>query len=202
MITVRSRNIAAAVSLSLFLGVGATGTAAAASESAPAAAAMMQEPGVAAVVETQPVTVTEEQYQALLDRLAAVSAHASAYEAAAVLFPGDVEGQAEYVALAAQIAAAGAPPKGTYTRQAAVPVIILPYLAVIGRCVVGAIGSAGVADVINLVRNGQRLSAEARVDAAVGGCITAVVPRFLRGIANRARPYIVDAVVAIIIRLG
>ena len=49
----------------------------------------------------------------------------------------------------------------------AVPAAILPFIAAIGSCVVGALGGAAVGELVSKIRHGHRLEAEARVDALI-----------------------------------
>lgn len=86
--------------------------------------------------------------------------------------------------------------------QSLLPAALVPVVAIVGRCVVGALGSAGVNEVISLVKHGKQASAEARIDAAIGGCITSVVPPLLRPIARKARPALVAAVLRIVVAWG
>lgn len=148
---------------------------------------------------TTSTTFDKERYEELRAALASIPDGASAQQAARILYPGDLAAQREYIRLAHEMETAAS---GDGITTAAVPAVLIPYLVVIGRCVVGALGSGVVAEIINLVRNGRQSTAEARVDAAVGGCITAVVPPFLRPIARSAKKFIVNAIIAIIIRWG
>lgn len=120
---------------------------------------------------------------------------------AAALFPNDLEAQAEIMPSLREIEAIQKQHSDSeQVSVRAVPAVLLPFLAAIGGCVVGALGGAAAGDLVSKIRHGHRLEAEARVDALIGGCITGAVPPLLRPVAMAAKTPIRNAVIALMIR--
>lgn len=141
----------------------------------------------------------DQQEKALIEALERLDPNSSPEEMAANLFPDNSEAQRE-VASALRKVDEQDKQDSPNRRKRAVPAALLPYLVVIGKCVVGAMGSATAGELVHLVRGGQRNTAEARVEALIGGCITGVVPSFLRPLAMKAKKPLAAAVLTIIIR--
>ena len=120
---------------------------------------------------------------------------------AAALFPSDPEAQAEIMPSLREVEAIQKQHSDSEEVSVrAVPAAILPFIAAIGGCVVGALGGAAASELVSKIRHGHRLEAEERVDALIGGCITGAVPPLLRPVANAAKVPIRNAVLALMIR--
>lgn len=120
---------------------------------------------------------------------------------AAELFPEDLEAQAEILPTLREIETIQKQHSNSEEVSVrAVPAAILPFVAAIGGCVVGALGGAAASEAVSQLRHGHRLEAEARVDALIAGCITGVVPPLLRPVAMAAKTPIRNAVLALMIR--
>lgn len=186
---VRSVSVTTALAVALSMGAGTAG--AATMSTASARGCNTTQAGVHSAA-------AESDHQALMAALDRASAAETPAEAAEILFPDDRVARAEVERRLEN--AETSLMSSTVGGQQAVPAALVPVLVVIGRCVVGALGGAGVNELITLVHQGKQATAEARVYAAVGGCITSVVPPFLRPLAERAKRPIAAAVLAIIIR--
>lgn len=154
---------------------------------------------VASAQPTVNTSVAHVADRSMEDRLALATEQDSAEEVSRTVFPDDDEAQLQlrgYIQEAELQAGAVDSPVGPQ----ALPALIAPLVPAIGLCVAGAIGGAGVNEIVSLVRHGENATAEARVDSAIGGCITTVVPPFLRGVANAAKDPLIKATMAIIIR--
>jgi hypothetical protein len=191
------------VSLSLALCVLLSGV------GAPAAAAATPGSGTARPA-AAPTAASTRALLATLDRIPARASHA---QAARTLFPRSPAARAEYVRNAtdldrrARLVVAGqrrlgaAPGVGPgQVTVAALPVAVVAVLPVAARCVAASLGSAGIAEVIHLGHKGRRASAEARVHAALGGCLTTVLPGPLRHLGHKLKRPLAAAILAIIIR--
>ena len=120
---------------------------------------------------------------------------------AAALFPSDPEAQAEILPSLREVEAIQKQYSDSEEVSVrAVPAAILPFIAAIGGCVVGALGGAAASELVSKIRHGHRLEAEARVDGLISGCITGAVPPLLRPVANAAKVPIRNAVLALMIR--
>ena len=125
----------------------------------------------------------------LVERLRSVPAGASPEQAARIIYPNDPAGQAEYVRLAREV------DRGSGSR--ALPAVLSPFIVPLGMCVAGgAIGS----EIGSLIVSGKHATVRGMVEGAVGTCIITVVPPPLRVAANAAKPAIVAAIMAFIIR--
>lgn len=148
---------------------------------------------------SRPTSIINTQgYEDLLDRLDSAEAAQTPDEAAAMLFPDDINAQAEVGRLLAEAESSIRSVDGH--TQYAVPAALVPFLIVLAKCAVGALGSAGVNEVVTLVHKGEQASAESRVYAVVGGCITSSVPAALRPLAQKAARPIATAMLAILVR--
>ncbi len=125
----------------------------------------------------------------LIEKLRSVPVGAPPEQAARIIYPDDPEGQAEYIRLAREV------DKGSGSR--ALPAALAPFVVPLGACVVG--GAAGT-EIGSLLVSGKHATARGMVEGAVGTCIITLVPPPLRAAANAAKPAIVAAIMAFIIR--
>ncbi|WP_162873030.1 hypothetical protein [Austwickia chelonae] len=185
-------SIAATVVAAMVMGFGAVvGTSSAqAAEVQPASSV-----GCSTTVGTTGTSIDDAKLQQLLNALDKAATTRTPQEFARVLFPDDLAAQAEVAAL---VEVATTSEEGSDFR--ALPALLIPFVAVLGRCAVGALGGAAVGEIVHLVRTGEQASAESRVEAVIGGCITSVIPPALRALANKLKKPMVAAVLAIIIR--
>lgn len=137
---------------------------------------------------------SDSRFDDLIEKLRSVPAGASPEEAAKIIYPNDPEGRAEYIRLVMEFADHKNP------SSRAIPAALAMLGPPLALCVAGGLGSAAVNELIVLVRTGESETAHGRVNSAVGGCITTVVPPALRPAANAAKPQIVAMITALIIR--
>ena len=138
-----------------------------------------------------------EFYEALEN----ASKESTPQDVAAALFPNGLEAQAEIMPSLRESAAIQKQHSDSgKVSVRAVPAAILPFIAAIGGCVVGALGGTATGELVSKIRHGHRREAEARVDALIGGCITGAVPPILRPVAKAAKTPIRNAVLALMIR--
>lgn len=143
----------------------------------------------------------DDAFDELERRLSAVPVNASAEEAARIIYPNDPTAQAEYIDLARKVDQAARDfQQQTNPNDRVLPAVLAPLIPMIGKCITGAIGSAGMADLNRLVTTGQHIAANEVIENALNGCILAAVPAPLRAIANAAKPHVVAAIAAIVIR--
>lgn len=139
-------------------------------------------------------------YEQLMERLQSVELGADVAQTAAILFPDDAVAQLQFIDVANSIDSSNQ--EDGVIQPLAVPVALAPFVAAIGYCVAGAIGGAGVNELITLVHQGNQATAESRVYAAIGGCITTTVRPFLRPIAESAKKPLATAVLRVAIKMG
>lgn len=134
-------------------------------------------------------------------RLAAIDPTMTLADQARVLFPAEPKVQFAFIsqAIAVDLRATGAQ---TDVHPRALPIVIAPFVAVLARCVWGALGGAVVNEVITLVHQGRQADAQSRVYALVGGCISSVFPPFLKPLAQRVQNELAGAVLWVIVQLG
>lgn len=123
---------------------------------------------------------------------------------AQILFPDNTYTRLQFIDQASSLTrynsiSPGFPPGNS---SQALPAALIPYVVILGRCVAGALGGAGVNEVITLIHKGQQATAESRVYALIGGCITNVVPPFLRPLAEKLRKPLATAVLWVLVQLG
>lgn len=164
-----------------------------------------------------PMKVTQADVTALLGVLASIPADASPEVAASILFPRSEMKKNEYKKLAreldkaaereaAKAPAVGQPQfaalrtSGGELESAALPAAIAVLIPITVRCVAQGLGAAGFNEVITLAHKGQRATAESRVYALVGGCISALFPGPLKWVANRIKRPIAAVVLTVMIR--
>lgn len=137
--------------------------------------------------------------QSLIEAFENLDTNASAEEMASQLFPHDKEAQHEVAEALRKIDEQEQQSNST-RRKRAVPAALLPFLAPLGRCVIGALSGVAVAEILHLAFTGQQNAAESRIEALVGGCITSTVPPLLRPLAAKAKKPLAAAILAIVIR--
>lgn len=134
-------------------------------------------------------------------KLGAIDPTMTLADQARVLFPAEPKMQFAFIsqAVAVDLQAAGA---RTDIHPRALPIALAPFVAVLARCVWGALGGGVVNEVITLVHQGKQADAQSRVYALVGGCISSVFPPFLKPIAQRAQNELAGAVLWVIVQLA
>jgi len=164
-----------------------------------------------------PKKVSQADVTALLAVLASIPDDASPDVAASILFPRSEAKKNEYKKLAKELdkaaarEAAKAPAAGQTQAPAlrtsagglqtfALPAAIAVLIPITVRCVAQGLGAAGINEVITLAHKGQRATAESRVYALVGGCISAFFPGPLKWVANRIKQPIAAVVLTVMIR--
>lgn len=156
-------------------------------------------PGLA--VSNSASTGVEGSTETVETTLAAIDPAMSLADQARVLFPGEPKMQFAFMsqAVAVDLRATGA---STDIHLRALPIVLAPFVAVLARCVWGALGGAVVNEVITLVHQGKQADAQSRVYALVGGCISSVFPPFLKPLAQRVQNELAGAVLWVIVQLG
>jgi hypothetical protein len=164
-----------------------------------------------------PKKVTQADLTAFLAVLDSIPADASPEVAAGILFPRNEGKKNEYKRFARELdqaaarEAAKAPAAGQTQFPAlrttaagmhafALPAAIAVLIPITVRCVAQGLGAAGINEVITLAHKGQRATAESRVYALVGGCISALFPGPLKWVANRIKQPIAAVVLTVMIR--
>ncbi|MEW1823499.1 hypothetical protein AB0323_22275 [Arthrobacter sp. NPDC080031] len=134
-------------------------------------------------------------------RFGAIDPSMTLADQARVLFPGEPKMQFTFIsqAMAVDLRTTGA---GTNINPRALPIVLAPFVAVLARCVWGALTGAVVNEVITLVHQGKQADAQSRVYALVGGCIGSVFPPFLKPLAQRVQNELAGAVLWVIVQLG
>jgi hypothetical protein len=134
-------------------------------------------------------------------KLGAIDPTMTLADQARVLFPAEPMAQFAFMtqAIAVDLRATGAQ---TDVHPRALPIVLAPFVAVLARCVWGALGGAVVNEVITLVHQGKQADAQSRVYALVGGCISSVFPPFLKPLAQRVQNELAGAVLWVIVQLG
>lgn len=156
----------------------------------------------AGILAAAPQDDADDAFDELERRLSAVPVNASAEEAARIIYPNDPTARAEYIDLARKVDQAARDfQQQTNPNDRVLPAVLVPLIPVMGKCVVGALTSVGLAEVIRLIRTGQHIAANDIIEGSLSGCIRAL-PGPLRPIANMAKPHVVAAIAAIIIRFG
>ncbi len=136
-----------------------------------------------------------------IDRiLDSVPPDASIEEAARIIYPSDPVGQAEYIDLAHEIDRAASASQNSQDRV--LPVLVARLIPVLVKCVKGAVVGIPGAEVGSAVWGQDHATTQEMVEGAISGCIMAVVPAPVRAAAQAAKPHIVAAITAIIIRLS
>lgn len=156
-------------------------------------------PGLAASKE--PSSGLELASETVETRFAAINPNMTLADQARVLFPGEPKMQFTFIsqAMAVDQRATGAE---TTIHPRALPIVLAPFVAVLARCVWGALTGAVVNEVITLVHQGKQADAQSRVYALVGGCIGSVFPPFLKPLAQRVQNELAGAVLWVIVQLG
>jgi hypothetical protein len=125
----------------------------------------------------------------------------SLLDQAAILFPGNAVTQAEFLEQARAVDRPS-PSSNIGIQPRALPVVLAPFVAILAKCVWGALAGAAVNEIITLVHQGKQSDAQGRVYSAVGGCITGVIPPFLRPLAQKVQNEFAGAVLWVIVQLG
>ncbi|MFD1847849.1 hypothetical protein [Arthrobacter flavus] len=141
-------------------------------------------------------------YEQLMERLQSVEPGTDTAQTAAILFPNDALTQQQFIEVANSVDVDSGTQEGGVIQPQALPAALAPFVAAVGLCVAGAIGGAGVNELITLVHQGNQATAESRVYSAVGGCITTAVPPFLRPLAKSMQKPLATAVLWVVIKMG
>lgn len=187
MLKVKVGIVASTVAMSL---VGALVPGAAMAVPDPSGAA----PGHSTAVAPDAVMVDSQ----LAVRADGLRAGMSAEQVAGTLFPDDAAARQHYVEQVKQVATTARRPDSAQ----AVPAVLAVFIPLLGRCVWGALSGGAVNEIITLVHQGRTATAESRIYAVVGGCISAVIPSPLQWLANQAKYAIVKAVLWVLVQLG
>lgn len=156
----------------------------------------------AGISTTAPRDVADDTFDELERRLNAVPANATAEEAARIIYPNAPAAQAEYIDLARKVDQAARDfQQQINPNDRVLPAVLAPLIPVVGKCVAGALTSVGMAEVIRLIRTGQHITANDMIEGSLSGCILAL-PTPLQKVANAAKPHVVAAIAAVIIRFG
>lgn len=155
----------------------------------------------AGISTTAPRHDADDAFDELERRLKAVPANATAEEAARIIYPNDPAGQAEYIDLAHKVDEAAN--SSIKPQDRVVPVVLARFIPILVQCVKGAAAGVVGAEAGSVIVSGSHTNVKGVVEGAVGGCITSSVPPgALRNMANAAKPQIVAAITAIIIRMS
>lgn len=68
----------------------------------------------------------------------------------------------------------------------ALPAVLAPFAAALGACVTGSLVGTTYVEVKNLIMEGRFSEADERLEGAIDGCITGVIPIALRPVAKKA----------------
>lgn len=141
---------------------------------------------------------SEQDVNDLEQALGEISPDATPEDIADHLFPDDPHAREEIVSQLEELEAQ-AFEEQTQTGFRALPAALVPFVPIIGKCVVGALGGTVVGEIVHLWLNGEQNDAKARVEAAISGCLTGVLPGPLKALGEKMKPALVDAVLAIIL---
>ena len=114
------------------------------------------------------------------------------------LFPNDPEANRDIVSQLEELESQ-AFEEQTQSGFRALPAALVPFVPILGKCVVGALGGTAIAEIVHYALNGEKSEAKARVEAAIGGCISGVLPGPLRALGEKLKMPLADAVLAIIL---
>lgn len=116
-------------------------------------------------------------------KLGAIDPTMTLADQARVLFPAEPKMQFAFIsqAVAVDLQAAGS---RTDIHPRALPIALAPFVAVLARCVWGALGGGVVNEVITLVHQGKQADAQSRVYALVGDASVLFSPRFSSPLHN------------------